>query len=210
MGWRMLMLCPQGTPTFIARDVVSGGQKEGDYKLNPMPQLNQANEAYKDAVPERLMAFPPNEGEFYSIGRDKPREPFKHRLQYDAESVFWLLLWWAILACPGGSSPDENEIQEKHWVALAGEQDEKWDPREHFIRNSLKGVFHPTYEPLQKLLQDMAKQLRGDHKQSKDEPRQQPDYLHEAFQRLIIEFLFDSYGKPFMVQQKGPKSRKAP
>jgi hypothetical protein len=97
------MLCPQGTPTFIARAVVSGMQKRGHYRLKPMPKLNQENgvyDAYKAAVPDRLEAFPPNEEEYYENESDIPHEPFIHKLQYDAESVYWLLLWWAIHACP--------------------------------------------------------------------------------------------------------------
>ena len=104
LRWRLLMLCRQGTPTFVARGVVSAGLKPGFYQLMPMPQFDQANEAdeayeaYKAAVPDRLDAFPETKPRTYTVAKDIPHEPFKHELQYDAESVFWLLLWWAIQA----------------------------------------------------------------------------------------------------------------
>ena len=212
MRWRLLTLCPQGTPTFVARAVVSCRQKEGIYILMPMPQFDQVNEAYeayKDAVPDRLETFLPNKEKYYRNASDKPYDPFKHKLQYDAESVFWLLLWWAIQACPLGASLDDNKIDERDWAALRSKQDEKRDPRERFVKESLTDVFHPAYEPLEALLEDMAEQLCGDHhEQGDDQSRKLPDYLHEAFQRLIIKFLFAHYDEDFMTTQKREEFRK--
>jgi hypothetical protein len=126
--WRLLMLHPQGTPTFIARDVVFGGQKRCLNTLRPMPKLdpeNGAYKAYKAAVPNRLEGFPPNENEYYKNEEDILHEPFIHKLQYDAESVFWLLLWWAIHACPEkATSPAHEEINQSVWNILTGEQNE--------------------------------------------------------------------------------------
>jgi hypothetical protein len=207
------MLCPQGTPIFIARAVVSDMQKKGNYTLKPMPQLDQesdAYKAYKAAVPDRLEAFPPNKVETVEIPSDKPHTSFKHKLQYDAESVFWLLLWWAMLACPAeDTSPDHKEIDQVVWVNMTG-QHAKLDPRGAFFVHSFPSgvVVHPDYGPLETLLEDMARQLRGDHEQGEDRSRKQDDYLHEAFQRLILDFLFTHYDKSFMTAQKGPNFRK--
>jgi hypothetical protein len=96
MCYRLLMSCPQGTPTFVARAVVSGKQKQGTHMLMPMPQFDQAPEAFKAyeaAVPDRLHAFPANIQRHYTLTNDIPHNPFKHELQYDAESVFWLRLF---------------------------------------------------------------------------------------------------------------------
>jgi hypothetical protein len=219
------MPCPQGTPTFVARAVVSGRQKRGTYTLMSMPQFDQASEAYKAyeaAVPDRLKAFPATEVRIYLVMSDIPQTPFKHKLQYDAESVFWLLLWWAIQAYPLGHSLKDNQIDERDWVALRGKQDENRDPRERFVKESLNDVLHPVYNPLESLLEDMAEQLRGDHEKGEvqlkglnpdhkeDQSRKQADYLHEAFQRLIIKFLFAHYGEDFMTTQKSADPRKIP
>jgi hypothetical protein len=202
--------------------VVSGRQKRGYYQLMPMPQFDQADEAYgayKDAVPGRLDEFPATEKQFYDVESDIRHTPYKHELQYDAESVFWLLLWWAIQACPLGHSLKVNKIDDRHWDALTKKQDANEDPRERFVKESLNDVLHPFYKPLEALLKDMAQQLRGDHEKGevqlkkldpnhKEDPsRKQPDYLHEAFQRLIIKFLFANYNQKFMTVPKGPDFR---
>jgi hypothetical protein len=56
----------------------------------------------------------------------------------------------------------------------------------------------PVYQtpPLEGLLRQMAEQLMGNH--GLNPSRQEPEYLHEAFQRLILEFLFANYDKKFM------------
>jgi hypothetical protein len=207
------MLCPQGTPIFTARAVVSCKQRRGKYILEPMPQLDQENGAYKAydaAIPDRLRAFPPNKEERYEIPIDKEINPFKHKLQYDAESVFWLLLYWAIRACPvENTSPASKKIAKRYWGPLTDTQDEAWDPREAFLgQNFPSGAVHPVYQPLELLLENMAQQLRGDHEQVPDDSRKKDDYLHEVFQRLILNFLFTHDGNLFMTEQKGPDPRK--
>jgi hypothetical protein len=216
------MPCPQGTPTFIARAVVSSRQKRGTYTLMPMPQFDQAPEAYKAyeaAVPGRLRAFPKNIERLYRLPNDIPHEPFKHELQYDAESVFWLLLWWAISAYPVDVAADDKIIDDRVWDALTKKQDADRDPRERFVDQPVVNILHPSYKPLERLLEDMAWQLCGDHEKGEaqlkkqdpgyeeDQSRKQPDYLHEALQRLIIKFLFANYHEGFMTMQKGPDFR---
>jgi hypothetical protein len=82
------------------------------------------------------------------------------------------------------------------------------DPRDWFVFSFPRGFLHPDYEPLETLLDHMSGQLRGNHERSKDQSRKKPDYLHEAFQRLIIDFLFTHYDEPFMTKQKRPNHRK--
>ena len=212
------MLCPQGTPIFTARAVVSCKQRSGDYTLEAMPQLDQENGAYKAyeaAVRDRLRAFPPNAKGHYEIPSDKELKPFKHKLQYDAESVFWLLLYWAIRACPADdTSPASKKIAKRYWSALTDTPDEVgWEPRDDFIfpppyLSFFRGAVHPVYQPLETLLENMAKQLRGDHEQVPDDSRKKDDYLHEVFQRLILNFLFTHDDKSFMTKQKGTVPRK--
>jgi hypothetical protein len=217
------MPCPQGTPTFVARAVVSSRQKRGTYTLMPMPQFDQAPEAYGAygaAVPDRLRAFPKNIERLYRLPNDIRHNPFKHELQYDAESVFWLLLWWAISAYPADVAADDKKIDDRVWDALTKKQDADEDPRERFVDKPLDNILHPSYKHLETLLEEMAWQLRGDHEKGEaqlkkqdanyeeDQSRKHPDYLHEAFQRLIIKFLFANYHEEFMTMTKGPDFRK--
>jgi len=61
-----------------------------------MPELDQAHTVYQATVRGRLTDFPPNQWEWSKIDSQPP----KHKLRYDAELVFWLLLWWATHALP--------------------------------------------------------------------------------------------------------------
>jgi len=193
----------------MARAVVSAVQKKGMYFLVPMPQLDQeGKEAYEAAVPDRLTAFPSNGLETSFIPSDKSLEPFKHKLKYDAESVFWLLLWWAIRAWPANDEfPGHTKIDETIWSILTNGHGDR-DPRgAHFINTIAVNFVHPAYKDLEVLLERMALQLRGYHEEGSDPSRKQDEYLHEAFQRLIFHFLFTHYRDRFMTAEKRPDPR---
>ncbi|CAG8649435.1 2327_t:CDS:2, partial [Acaulospora colombiana] len=113
-------------------------------------------------------------------------EQFQHELRYDAESVFWLLLWWAIQAKPDVQGWEGDCIKMTHWNALTGVID-KDDLRFYYIEPFPEEVLHPAYQPLETLLRAMGRQLAGDH--GLMESRRDPEYLHESFQRLVFDFL---------------------
>jgi hypothetical protein len=97
-----------------------------------------------------------------------------------------------------------------------------------FIMKFPEKVCHSTYAPLDCLLADMAAQLRGDldfakegfdlatrmvpadgtGDHEKDLSRSKDEYLHEAFQRLIFNFLFKYYDAEFMKEKKSKDYRK--
>jgi hypothetical protein len=203
----LLMPYPQGTPIFMARAVISGTQKKNQSFLVPMPQLDHGNEAYKAAVPDRLTAFPPNKMEVSEILYDRPLDPFKHKLKYDAESVYWLLLWWAIHALPVDDAfPGHTKIRQGDWAVLTSGEDQ-YDPRTYFVDSSPSKIVHPAYGELETLLKEMALQLRGYHEEGEDPSRKHDEYLHEVLQCLIFKFLFTHYDRPFMTTEKSPESR---
>jgi len=78
-----------GTPPFIARAVELGG---------PVP------------LPPLVAFIPgiPNSPDIYNLVDNKSHDTFKHDLNYDAESIFWLLLYWAMVVQPEGSFSKEN------------------------------------------------------------------------------------------------------
>ncbi|CAG8735121.1 11862_t:CDS:2, partial [Acaulospora colombiana] len=195
-----------GTPIFMAGVVRSGKINEGPHYFPPMPQLQAGLENYLKHLPSRLEAFPPNQEADKRLHDDMILEKFQHELRYDAESVFWLLLWWAIQAKPEASDSDEDFIPKAIWESLTW-GGEKQDGRRYFIDPFPKKILHPSYRPLETLLRAMSLQLAGDL--GLMESRSDPEYLHEAFQRLIFEFLSEHSSKnsDFLILTKSRRLR---
>jgi hypothetical protein len=58
---------------------------------------------------------------------------------------------------------------------------------------------HSFYEPLRPLIEDLAAILVNDsHWLPASDPRKDPFYITEAFQRLILNFIIDNRGEEFM------------
>jgi hypothetical protein len=187
----------------MARAVRSSEQR-GSHFLLPMPQLGAAQDVYERIVGDRLLAFPPNEKELDHSEDEKSNKPFTHQLRYDAESVFWLLLWWALHAQPELDDHSEKSlISHTVWLTLNSDT----EARESFIPNFWRDLFHPFYKPLDALLRLMARQLSGYPEESRDPSRRKDEYLHEALQRSIFDFLFNNYDESFMTTKINPESR---
>ncbi|PVF91555.1 hypothetical protein CPB86DRAFT_316357 [Serendipita vermifera] len=195
-----------GTPIFMARVVRSGKVLKGAHHFPSMPQLQAGLEGYRKHLSGRLEAFPPNGEVDIRLKEEKPLKNFRHELRYDAESVFWLLLWWAIQAKPVTSDGDGDYIKISHWNAMT-DVDDKVDLRRHYIDPFPGEVLHPVYQPLEPLLEAMALQLAGDH--GLLESRSDPEYLHESFQRLIFDFLSEHGRKKseFLICRKSRRLR---
>jgi hypothetical protein len=84
----------------MARIVRSCKYLGGIYGLPPMPLLGEGKDRYEDCVGSRLEAFPDNNTAVFLIETDQALPVFLHKLCYDAESVYWLLLYWCLLAKP--------------------------------------------------------------------------------------------------------------
>jgi hypothetical protein len=133
---------------------------------------------------------------------------FKHLLRYDAESVFWILLHWSILAQPAESKP-KSIIPSSPWQNLTGLEDYRY---RNFVNTLDEFPLHPEYLPMSKLLDNMRQHLKVDLKFAKDKVRREnPEYLHEVFQRLILNFMADPENLDFLELEKGVQDReKAP
>jgi hypothetical protein len=191
----------------MARAVRSGQILKGIHHFLPMPQLEDGYAPYEQYMEERLKEFPPNAKEIMELEEDKDLNPFCHELRYDAESAFWLLLWWAMQAKPKDDTSDEDKIKNRNWDNLTDADDED-DSRATFILQFPKTLCHAGYRELDGLLEAMARQLKGDHGSTPS--RRHPEYLHEAFQRLIFEFL-SKHGKAkskFLTLEKSETLRK--
>jgi hypothetical protein len=155
--------------------VVRAGQiREGTHEFKPMPQLKATGDVYEHQYPKRLQDFPLDEKFSHEQLEPSPLSPFQHQLRYDAESVFWLFVWWSSQIRPAESKSEDLLPTVYCTLLTAG-----MDCRERFIHPSFPaGILHADYQPLEVLLKQMATHLKGDH--SLDPSRQHPEYLHNA------------------------------
>jgi hypothetical protein len=186
----------------MARMVRSLTYPEGIAKLPPMPDV--ATEHCRKLLKTRLENFPGNQPETIDIPSDTAlaSNEFRHLLRYDAESVFWCLMWWCIQAQPEGFPED---LSHEYWSNLTGVDDCRDSV---FIVRFPKGCLHSAYGRLATLLNDMRKHLAGDLDFSdQKEGRGHPEYMHEVFQRLILNFLIANKNEPFMDLERADNPR---
>jgi hypothetical protein len=187
----------------MARMVRAENYPDGKFDLPPMPEVT--SKLLGHYPQDRIKAFPGNKEEPIKILKRTPLiPPFKHLLRYDAESVFWYLFWCCIQAHPAGKFP-EVDMPHEHWSNLTGENDLR---DANFIKSFPKHFLHPAYRELEPLLESMSEQLQGDLSYATDEGRITDEYLHEVFQRLIINFLSANSTKDFMRTQKRKQPRR--
>jgi len=212
----------QGTPIFVARSVVAGHPlaDEPVFVMYNLPQLSSgALSAYETHLRQRLNTFPQPTTNQSWVTISIPahvdtsvkglRElPWTHKLYHDAESVFWLLVWWAIHIRP--TSPPSPKIDSKTYgyltsVDLASGR----DGRTMFLQDLRRGYswLDPSYERLEPLFKQMATQLMGELHWAESEEMKDPEFLHEALQRLIFDFLMRNKEASFMTLEKDLEPR---
>jgi hypothetical protein len=123
------------------------------------------------------------------------RPQWRHELDHDTESLFWVLLYWVV-----GAQPENEEkelIVATLWPRLTGS--ESVDDRINLLQGRLIGATHSVYQPLWSLLQKLADILNVDGRwvESSD-PRKDPEYINEAFRRLILQFTLEHRNEKFM------------
>jgi hypothetical protein len=128
-------------------------------------------------------------------------QTWRHELEHDAESVFWLLLYWAMVVQPKLSAkglPNEY-IAPAVWVEITGDAEERNALIRALAQGSLSRVTHSFFKPLQPLIENLAAFLVVDrHWLERSDKRNQPEYINEAFQRLILAFILENRSKEFM------------
>jgi hypothetical protein len=100
----------------------------------------------------------------------------------------------------GGSKED---VDSTSWGNLIG----KFQKRHALVRNLSDGIVpdnltHSFYEPLLPLIEDLAAILLVDsyHIDASD-PRSDPYYVTEAFQRVILNFMIKNCNQAFMIDR---------
>ncbi|KAG8819090.1 hypothetical protein FRC18_012188 [Serendipita sp. 400] len=197
-----------GTPTFMARVVRNAKHFAAFGVLPPTPPVHpKMLSRFEELLPDRCKKFPAGTKEELILQRQEKEvlpTDFRHQLRYDAESVFWFLVWWSLLAQPGDGSPEEL-IPHSTWSTLTGPEDLR---HENYITSDKNLRLHSAYKPLFYLLDAMRQHLLVDSELCTDKMKQEPEYLIEVFQRLILDFLIENQGKAFMVLEKSDEDRR--
>lgn len=142
--------------------------------------------------------------------QDSPGSPNRHVVdigtppgssswRHDAESAFWLLLWWVVNVTPAGSDPTEIPIG--LWAPLVGTKIDARSPK--LSATSLD----PAYAPLTELLNQLGGALESNLRWATMTPYTHPDFLREVFQCRISNFIFDNQEKEFTKLVKADASR---
>ncbi|KIM27088.1 hypothetical protein M408DRAFT_24839 [Serendipita vermifera MAFF 305830] len=196
-----------GTPGYMARAVRRGEPASGLFELPPMSEVTPGvKDVYGKFLKERLDTFGENDPERFKIQKGTQyKEEFGHQLHFDAESVFWVLLRWCIQAQPKDPLKEEP-IDSVAWGALVNSEDAR-DQNFISIRDMKDNILHSGYQPLSPLLDEMRAHLNGDLAFATSGKRGHSEYLHEVFQRVILNFLFENNTKSFMDVTKHEKPR---
>jgi hypothetical protein len=168
-----------------------------------VPGVPQSPDNYSSVHQDRIDEFPNRIAERdiirSELGEQSP--VWRHSLDNDAESVFWLLVYWAVVVQPKHRKKELKEHINSHfWTGLIGDSDERHGlikllSEEHWE----KKLTHSVYEPLETLISQLSSFLIVDrHWLPESDCRSKPEYLNEAFQRLILKFIIENRHASFM------------
>ena len=168
-----------------------------------MPEMPRSPGCYEACHPDRIKKFPNMPRDFSLIPKNSPDPQWRHELDHDTESVFWVFLYWVVAAQP--ENEKEEPMKASIWTLLTGSVED----RIGLLHSSLTGATHSVYRPLWPLLKDLAAILDIDRHWAKpSDPRNDPGYVNEAFQRLIFQFILDHRNENFMQYQVESKPRR--
>ena len=168
-----------------------------------MPELlPEAHKAYGQVFPECIAHFQCGpEQDMVKIPAFSNPSAWCHDLCHDAESAFWVLVWWAVNAHPNDGTENETYIPAVLWAAL-----NDTSSKERFC-NFSDHTLHPKYSPLLVLLNQLGESVMYNFHWATKEPYTHPEFLHEAFQWHILNFIFTNQAEPFMSLPKVDKLR---
>ncbi|KAH9903407.1 hypothetical protein C8Q73DRAFT_751321 [Cubamyces lactineus] len=214
-----------GTPMYIARAVVVTAELPSSAfatQFEQMPVLSaKARALYVKAHgEERYIKYCDDpDGDTYHGGTRPPvndvddlielasRTVFYHRWRYDAESVFWTLYSVLLRVLPVGAvdTAKTASMLKKNWTDFkshtipdADDTDGYNDNRIKLFANgrqAFKSAFLPKMQDVAELLYEMGKHVLPSYALM-SRPPPHDDHLHEALQRLILEYLVTHEGDP--------------
>ena len=168
-----------------------------------VPAIPDSPNEYSSKHPARINKF--SSAEEIVIRRpaneNNLNDQWRHELEHDAESVFWLLLYWAMVVQPESLSKKiRNEtIDSAAWAEITGDAEKRNALVNSLAQGLLPRVTHSIFKPLLSLIENLAAFLVVDrHWLKHSDNRNQVEYLNEAFQRLILRFILDNRSEKFM------------
>ena len=169
--------------------------------LAGVPGIPINPDSYAKAHPDRVEKFQNFPKEKTIIDPCKLNQSqdgrWRHELEHDVESVFWLLLYWAMVTQP--EKCPKEKIDVCLWIPLNDDHESRQRLLDALYNGLASNLTHSFYKPLQPLIKDLAAILVIDsHWLPALDPRKDPYYITEAFQRLILKFIIDNRGKEFM------------
>lgn len=216
---------------YISRAVSAGSVWATRAEYVQMPELSpEARELYdKVHGPDRYDYF--KEAEDTVHGGVPPKDkkhsttqqlPFFHKPKYDAESVFWSTLSALLRVQPDAEEDDgtASEALIEHWQALAGHQIQeaqgvriRVDRREATFlsctREDYLELLLPCMKDVGSLLYKLAEQVAPSYALMETPPPRW-DHLHEAMQRLILDYLVEHRDKDIKLNPTKLRSTEPP
>ncbi|PPQ82395.1 hypothetical protein CVT25_008356 [Psilocybe cyanescens] len=201
-----------GTPLFIARAVQNRGPFP-DLSQNPITVLVGVPEpslTYQQCHPERTQLFDKIRMGFL-LDKDvilTPRE-WRHELYHDAESIFWIILYWFTLANPEPRNIDQK-IDTASWLRFINTSNCMSRNALVFgVAGGLREIpLHSKFSPAFRLLTILAQAVYpGPYYLAEDNLRTRPDFVHEVFQRAILSFIIVNKDEEFMNLEIAPFPR---
>jgi hypothetical protein len=173
--------------------------------LLDVPEVPKSPQCYETYHPDRIKKFPYQPRNFFLTSPDSINPHWRHELDHDTESVFWLILYWVIGAQPEGEQGEP--INMLVWVSLTGSAGDRVALLRS--RQSLDAATHSLYQPLWPFLNQLAAIVDVDrHWLTSSDPRNHPGYINEAFQRLILQFILDNGNEEFMQRKVRSRPRR--
>lgn len=206
-------------PTFVASAISDGEMTFSDYLIQPIPELREsAKDAY---LRVHGQATYDSRGAFHNDITRLPEEngipPLYHQPRHDAESCYWVTVWFSFLALPAGCSvSDDDTGMMSHYHALLEQHciGATSDARRALVligTEKWKSILHPKLQSLAPFLRKLSDLVKPEYGQVAS-PKLDPYHLHEAMQRIFLQEicrLVDD-GTPLMLdttQQRRPVSR---
>lgn len=135
----------------------------------------------------------------------EPAPKWEHDLRHDAESIFLLLVYWAIHIMPEQKHklPKELTIPSEIWSAIVTDR-----ARSRQLLFTLSDDdLHPQFEELESLLSVLGAQLMEDYEWAPERNMKDLVFVHEAMQRHIATFMIDHHNAAFMDIKIGKNTR---
>jgi len=175
-----------------------------------VPEVPKSPECYANAHPKRIDDIQEEVKELvdpFTLKNQPQDDGWRHELDHDVESVFWLILYWAMVVQP--KERPGTCIDSDTWTSMLGD----FKARECLVSTlSLfdrpDNLTHPVYAPLWPLISSLTAILVVDrHWLPESSDRKRPEYICEAFQRLILQFFVSNRNEDFMTCRVGDSLR---